>query len=77
MTTEQMMLTVLSMVSAALGWFARELWSMVKELKADIANLRAELPRVYVARDDYRADIRELKDMLGKIFDRLDGKADK
>ena len=31
----------------------------------------------YVARDDYRADMREIKEMLGKIFDRLDGKADK
>ena len=77
MTTEQMMLTVLSMVSAALGWFARELWNMVKELKTDIANLRAELPRLYVMRDHYREDIRELKDMLGKIFDRLDSKAEK
>ena len=39
--------------------------------------LRADLPRTYVARDDYRADMREIKEMLGKIFDRLDGKADK
>ena len=30
-----------------------------------------------MARDDYRADMREIKEMLGKIFDRLDGKADK
>jgi hypothetical protein len=60
-----------------LGWFARELWSAVKELKSDLAKLREDLPRTYVARDDYRADMREIKDMLGKIFDRLDGKADK
>jgi len=46
-------------------------------LKADLAKLREDLPRAYVARDDYRADMREIKDMLGKIFDRLDGKADK
>ena len=62
---------------AVTGWFARELWSAVKELKADLAKLREDLPRTYVARDDYRADMREIKDMLGKIFDRLDGKADK
>ena len=67
----------LAAACAVTGWFARELWSAVKELKSDLAKLREDLPRTYVARDDYRADMREIKDMLGKIFDRLDGKADK
>ena len=68
---------VLGIVSATIGWFARELWTAVKELKADLAKLREELPKTYVTRDDFREDMRELKDMLGKIFDKLDGKADK
>jgi hypothetical protein len=59
------------------GWFAREMWSAVKELKSDLAKLREELPKTYVTRDDSREDIREIKEMLGKIFDKLDGKADK
>lgn len=63
--------------SGVLGWFARELWAAVKELKSDLAKLREELPREYVRKEDYRRDIYEIKDMLGKIFDRLDGKADK
>lgn len=62
---------------AVIGWFAREMWSAVKELKADLAHLREELPKQYVAKDDYREDIRELKEMVGKIFDRLEAKADK
>lgn len=60
-----------------LGWFARELWTAVKELKADLSKLREELPKAYVTKDDYREDMREVKDMLNKIFDRLDNKADK
>jgi len=28
-----------------LGWFARELWSAVKELKVALAKLREDLPR--------------------------------
>ena len=60
-----------------LGWFARELWSAVKELKVDLANLREELPREYVARDDYREDIRDIKAMLAKIFEKLEQKADR
>jgi hypothetical protein len=59
------------------GWFMRELWTAVKELKADLAKLREELPHEYVVKNDYRSDVRELKDMLQKLFDRLDGKADK
>jgi hypothetical protein len=59
------------------GWFARELWAAVKELKADLAKLREDLPKEYVARDDYREDIRDIKAMLAKIFEKLEGKADK
>jgi len=63
--------------ASVLGWFARELWSAVKELKSDLTKLREELTRNYVARDDYKSDIREIKEMLTKLFDRLDNKADK
>ena len=60
-----------------LGWFARELWAAVKELKADLSKLREDLPKSYIARDDYRQDMSDIKTMLAKIFDKLDGKQDK
>jgi len=59
------------------GWFCHEMWSAVKELKSDLAKLREELPKTYITRDDYRSDMREVKEMLGKIFDKLDNKVDK
>jgi hypothetical protein len=59
------------------GWFARELWGAVKELKADLAALREDLPKAYVAKDDYKDDIREIKALLAKIFEKLDAKVDK
>jgi hypothetical protein len=62
---------------SVLGWFARELWAAVKELKADLAKLREDLPREYVIRSDYREDIRDIKAMLAKIFEKLEAKADK
>ena len=62
---------------AVLGWFARELWSAVKELKSDLGKLREDLPKEYVARDDYREDIRDIKSMLAKIFEKLEQKADR
>jgi hypothetical protein len=67
----------LAFASAITGWFARELWTAVKELKADLAKLREDIPKEYVTKDDYKDDIREIKSMIGKIFDKLDNKTDK
>lgn len=36
-----------------------------------------ELPKEYLAKDDYRSDITEIKSILKQIFDKLDSKADK
>jgi hypothetical protein len=36
-----------------------------------------DMPHNYVAKDDYRSDITEIKSILKQIFDKLDGKADK
>ena len=36
-----------------------------------------ELPKEYVAKDDYRSDIAKIKDILKQIFNKLDSKADK
>jgi hypothetical protein len=35
------------------------------------------MPLQYVSRDDYRADTKEIKELLAKIFDKLDNKVDK
>jgi len=75
---QQTLLNVLfGIVSACFGWFAREMWAAVKELKADLSKLREDLPKEYVAKDDFKEGVRELKEMLSKIFDRLDQKVDK
>jgi tetrahydromethanopterin S-methyltransferase subunit G len=49
----------------------------VKDLKSDLAKLREEIPKVYVQRDDYREDMRDIKDMFNKIMDKLELKQDK
>jgi antirestriction protein len=42
-----------------------------------LEDAKENLPKEYVQKDDYRADIKEVKDILKQIFDKLDGKADK
>lgn len=75
--SQQIINLILGAVATVFGWFAREMWSAVKELQTDLSKLREELPKQYVAKDDYKSDVRELKEMLAKIFDKLDDKADK
>lgn len=77
MDSQNLLNIAFGVASSVLGWFARELWAAVKEMKSDLAKLREELPRTYVVRDDYKDDIREIKEMLTKLFDRIDNKADK
>lgn len=55
------------------GWVLNNIYRSIERLDNDV---RA-LPLNYVTRDDYRNDMRDVKDMLGKIFDKLDGKVDK
>ena len=69
MDTQSLLNLLFSSAGLILGWFLRELWAAVKELKADLAKLREELPKDYVTKDDYRQDIKELKDMISKLFD--------
>lgn len=68
---------VLGAVLTAGGWFARILWEAVQDLKSDLTNLRVEMARDYLPRNDFHRLADELKEMLGKIFDKLDHKADK
>jgi len=60
-----------------LCWLALELWNAVKELKTDLGKLREDLPRTYVLKEDYRRDIYEIKDLLSRSLEKLDGKTDK
>jgi len=55
------------------GWILNRIYVALDRLDSDVRHMPAQ----YVGRDDYRADIKDIRDMLGKIFDKLDNKADK
>ena len=62
---------------AAGGWFARELWGAVKELRSDLHKIEVDLPKTYVIKDDLDKRMAHIEDMFQRIYDKLDGKADK
>ena len=55
------------------GWTLNSISRTLERLDQDVR----DMPHMYVNREDYRTDIHEIKGMLGKIFDRLENKADK
>jgi hypothetical protein len=59
------------------GWFARQLWDSVQELKRDLHELEVDLPKTYVMKDDLDKRMDHIEDMFQRIYDKLDGKADK
>jgi len=53
---------------------------LVEDQKKDrqmINDLRVELPKAYVSKDDLMAHLQRIEAMLNKIFERLEQKADK
>jgi hypothetical protein len=77
MDTQTLVNVCAGAVLAVLGWFARVLWEAVSALREDLHKLEVDLPSNYIRRDEFQDGMKEIKDMLGKIFDRLDNKADK
>jgi hypothetical protein len=66
------------------GWFARQLWDSVKELKNDIAGIRLHMSENYVKKsevDSFKQDMDKRFDriemLLDKLYDKLDSKVDK
>jgi len=74
----------LSSVLAGLGWFAREIWDSLKELRRDTHQIEKDLREMYVRRDDLKevriemsARFDKLESLIGSLYERLHDKADK
>ena len=67
----------LSAILGVVGWFARQLFEAVKQLKDDLHRIEADLPKSYVLKDDMDKRMDHIENMFQRIYDKLDGKADK
>lgn len=81
MDTQTIINVIGGLLLSIIGWLARQLWDAVQKLRADIHKLELELPKHYVHKDDFVEAMKELRSDLTKgfdrIYDKLDGKADK
>jgi chaperonin cofactor prefoldin len=68
---------VLGVALSVGGWFVRQMWDAVQNLKSDIQRIEVELPTSYVRKSDLDARFDRLESALDKIFEKLDTKLDK
>jgi len=72
---------VFNLVGGALllgvDWRCREIWDSVKRLKDGLQTIEVDLAKNYATKSDINSRLDKIDSVLERIFDRLDGKADK
>jgi len=85
---DQYYLYGLTLIVAMIGYFLTSLSSDLKEIQKDHNACKERLPHDYVLKEDYHAevmqlradfkdDLSDIKQLLGKVFDKIDKLEDK
>ena len=77
MDNQQLFNLVVSVAGFLAVFVFYQVMQRLQRLEDALSALEKQLPHDYVQKDDYRADIKDIKEILRQIFDKLDGKADK
>ena len=77
MDSQTLINTGLGALLAIFGWLARQLWEAVSKLREDLHNIEKDLPKSYVSKDEFNITMKRIEDMVERIYDKLDAKADK
>jgi hypothetical protein len=59
------------LICAGLGWWMNDLYQAHKSLRVDVAQLREQIPQLYVSKADFKDDLDEIKQTLRDIFQAL------
>lgn len=73
---------------AAVGWILKIIWDSIQDLKKDLKGMDSKMHDDFVRRDDFKDAMfehkqdmqngfREVKELIGALFKRLENKADK
>lgn len=77
MDNQQLFNLVVSIAGFLAMFIFYQVMQRLQKTEDALDNLKDKLSSEYVHKDDYRNDIKDLKDMLRQIFDKLDNKQDK
>ena len=68
---------LIGVVGAIVGWVLKVVWNAIQELQQDMKDIEKELHTEYVSKNDFHTALDEIKQIVQRIFDKLDNKADK
>jgi hypothetical protein len=74
---QNMLNWVFAAFGAIISWILNAVWGAIKDLKTDMKEINKEIHEDFLRKDDYRVDIADMKQMLNRIFEKLDSKVDK
>jgi hypothetical protein len=79
------LLMALGIIVTMLGYFLTRLSNDIKELEHNMTSCQTDLPKSFVLKEDYKTDmdtfrkdmkddITDIKRMIGKLFDKVEGR---
>ena len=71
MTLVEIIQFLLAIIMAGGGYWLSRLAKDVKELEHNMMTCQSQMPKEYVLKEDYKAEIGEIKKMLGNIYNIL------
>lgn len=69
--------TAAAVAFSVAGWFGRQLWEAMAALRKDLHKLEKDLPVYYVRKDEFTDHMQRIENKLDRIFEKLEGKADR
>lgn len=72
MNTQDVILGLVGLVCGGLGWWLKDLWEAHKILRTELSKFKEEVPKEYVSKLDFKEDMREIKETLRSIYERID-----
>ena len=77
MDAQEVINVVIAIAMSVGGWFARQMWEAVQNLKTDINKLEVKLPTEYIAKSEFNERWLDILVALRRIEDKLDNKQDR
>lgn len=77
METQALINGALAIILTGVGWFARQLWEATQALQRDLHQIEVDLPKNYVRKEEFMDTMKRIETIVERIYDKLDGKADK
>ena len=71
MELSDIILALVGIISTITGFVVKNIMADIKELEHNMTTCQSQMPKEYVLKDDYKSEMREIKKMLGNIYDIL------